>query len=92
MPGWRVKVYDNFHYMDEEEAYWLKDEFPDEASAVARAQEIVKECCVDVAYDLATYLGFGDDPMVVAPEGHPRCSFSARDFARALCADASEGS
>lgn len=86
--AWRVKVYDNFHYADEEEAYWLKEEFPDEASAVARAQEIVTECCIEAGYDLATYLGFGDDPIVVAPVGEPSCPFSAREYARQLCSDA----
>lgn len=84
--SWRIKVYDNFHYMDEEEAYWLEEEFLDEESAVARAQSIVLECCRDANFDFQQYAAFGDDPLVVSPSDHPRCEFSGRDYARVVCA------
>ena len=83
---YRVFVDDNFHYMDEEEAYFLSEVFSDEASAVSRAKGIVEECCADVKYDVSTYKGFGDDPLVVPPDGHARSGFSAWSYAEEVCA------
>ena len=82
---YRIRVWDNFHYQDDDEAYWLQEEFETEAGAVERAKAIVYESCRDVGFDLAKYLMFGDDPLVISPADLPRVKFSGRDYAREIC-------
>ena len=78
-------MWDNFHYMDDEEAYWVAREFATAEEAVAHAREIVYRSCADVEFDLSTYLGFGEDPLVIGPPGVPRVEFSARRYAAEVC-------
>ena len=82
---YRIRVWDNFHYQDEDEAYWLREEFATEEAAVERAKAIVYESCKDVKFDLAQYLIFGEDPLVISPPGIPRVAFSGREYAREIC-------
>lgn len=79
-----VRVWDNFHYMEEDEAYDAGS-FDTYEEALARAKAIVEESVAHHRYDMAEYCGFGDDPGILCPAGttHPR--FSARDYARELC-------
>lgn len=82
---YRIRVWDNFHYQDDDEAYWLQEEFETEEEAVARAKQIVYESCKDVGFELAQYTMFGDDPAVFGPPDTPRVKFSGREYAREIC-------
>ncbi len=80
----RVRVWDNFHYMDDEEAYDL-GEFDTYEEALEAAKRIVEESVRHHGYDNAQYTMFGEDPGILGPKtDHPL--FSARDYARELCA------
>lgn len=84
-PGlpYKVRVYDNFHYMDVSES-WVSGEFANYEDALAHAQTIVRESCAEFSFDMAQYCLFGDDPAIEGPsEGRPL--FSARDYARQIC-------
>ena len=78
--------------MDDEEAYWVGREFATADEAVAHAREIVYRSCAEVGFDLTTYLGFGEDPVVIAPPNAPRVEFSARSYAEEVCRRQQEGS
>ena len=82
--GYIVRVWDNFHYGDDSEAYDIGP-FPTHDEALAKAKAIVEESVANHRFDMAEYCGFGDDPGIICPPGtsHPR--FSARDYARELC-------
>jgi hypothetical protein len=82
---YRIRVWDNFHYQDDEEAYDLPETFEHETLAIARAKAIVEESCGAHGYDFALYCMFGEDPLVLSPEGKPRVAFSGRSYAEALC-------
>lgn len=80
---YKVRIYDNFHYMDASES-WVSGEFSTYEEALAHAQLIVRESCAEFAYDMGQYCLFGDDPAIEGPsDGRPL--FSARDYARQIC-------
>jgi hypothetical protein len=85
MSAYRVRVYDNYHYMDEGEAYDLGPfETAEEALEVARqivreSVRSVAEGCTTVGEVMSQYKSFGDDPVVI---GSPSVTFSAWDYAR----------
>lgn len=79
----RVRVYDNFHYMDYS-ASWISGEYATYDEALIRAKRIVVESCKEFGFDMAKYVMFGEDPAIEgAGEEHPL--FSARDYAREVC-------
>ena len=94
MSGFVVRVADNFHYMDESEAY---DHgcYPTWEEALLVARRIVDPCLADYQKPGMTadelfhmYASFGDDPYISpGPDGQ---RFSAWDYAReragVLCA------
>lgn len=79
-----VRVWDNFHYMDDDEAYDF-GEYSTYDEALDAAKRIVKESLENHRYDYAEYTMFGDDPAILGPTGG-RLLFSAREYARELCA------
>lgn len=85
----RVRVADNYHYMDKDEIYTHGD-FPTWAEAVEAARGIVDSCLaghiepgITAGALYAKYRTFGDDPFIIpVPEGE---QFSAWDYARERC-------
>lgn len=83
-----LKVYDNFHYMDESETYRLGPYFGANAALIA-AKALVDET-IDAAFAegrspsdaLAQYRAAGEDPVIL---GSPPVSFSAWSYAEAKC-------
>ena len=89
--GFHLRIYDNYHYADEEEA----DDFGNFASygeALARAKEIV---CRDIfpswagGHDIenlfSSYSMYGEDPVIISDDPNQEGGgFSAWDYARAL--------
>lgn len=80
---WFVKVYDNYHYMDES-ATSTRGPFASADAALAAARDIVEnslyECLAadNNAQDLIKrYRMFGDDPTVLGPDAP---AFSAWDY------------
>jgi len=80
-----VRVYDNFHYGDETEAFYLAESFETTEAAVTAAKAIVEESCAHHGYDYSQSTMFGDDPAVVAPAGAERVEFSAWTHAKQVC-------
>jgi hypothetical protein len=92
MPGYRVMVDDNFHFMDEDERH--------EHGSFATGPEAIEACRALVDRSLAhllapgmtaaqlleAYTAFGDDPFVIAPAGEAPLPFSAWDYARGRAA------
>ncbi len=81
----RVRMYDNFHYMDEDNCY-DHGTFDTYEEALAAAKKLVEEEIVHYGYDMSLYCGFADEPGILGPPGVPIERFSARDYARELCA------
>jgi hypothetical protein len=87
MRGYRVRVYDNVHPMDEGEAYDLGPfATAEEALEVARriVRESVRSCaegCETLAEVMRQYKAFGEDPVVI---GNPSVTFSAWDYAQTI--------
>ena len=84
MRKWSIRVYDNSRYMDEDEAYTLKETFSTREEAVVRAKRMVDDDLesLDDASEaalLAAYRMSGRDPVVLGP-GSPE--FSAWDYAK----------
>lgn len=85
-----VRVADNFHYMDDGEAY-VHGEFLTWEEAVAAAREIVDRSLdaefrsgISAEQLFGRYTSFGDDPYIVpVPEGQ---KFSGWDYAKERCA------
>ena len=82
---WRIRVYENSHYQDEEEAYDLTEEFPSWDAALRRAQGIVERSLATCSRDtedpsetLSCYQQWGDDPVII---GAGPFLFSAWDYA-----------
>jgi len=82
-----LRVYDNFHYMDEEEAY-NHGQFETYEEAMLAAKAIVEEFFVNTwemgktAGDLlAEYSMFGEDPVILPNEHGEHPSFSAWTYA-----------
>lgn len=89
MGQWRIRVYENSHHGDEDEAYDLADTFDSEGEAVARAKAIVDADLSAMAASGKTaaamfdaYRMFGEDPHVTGPGGS---AFSAWDYAKGRC-------
>jgi len=89
---WRIRVYENYHYMDEDEAYDLSEEFDTEEAAVAKAKAMVDADLKAIATPGSSaegiysgYTMFGDDPRVHGPKGSS--SFSAWQYAETRSAD-----
>ena len=79
-----VRVYDNFHHMDEQESY-DRGEYGTFEEALAAAKEIVERSVAEHGFDHAMYTMFGEDPAIVCPPGNPHPRFSAWDYAAELC-------
>ena len=80
---------DNFHYMDPNSRVFSSRHSTAEA-AIAAAKQIVDEylesawepgITADALY--RSFVAFGEDSFVVAPEGSPPVPFSSWDYARA---------
>lgn len=87
----QLKIYDNFHYMDEDETY-VTGNFDTYDDALAAAKKIVddflyKELLAGrpLAELYETYVSYGEDPDILGdtPEGIER--FSAWTYARQRC-------
>ncbi|MGE4072175.1 MAG: hypothetical protein AB7E72_13480 [Lysobacterales bacterium] len=83
---WYVKVYDNFHYMDESESY-RKGPYPSAEAALQAARDVVENSLLesvgslsqarDVDELIRNYRMFGADPVV---EGEHPVEFSAWNY------------
>ena len=87
--SFHLRVYDNYHYGDESEAY-DHGSYPSYESAVAAAEAIVDEFLYAnykpglTADELvAQYVMFGEDPVILPDEHGDLESFSARKYASA---------
>jgi hypothetical protein len=80
----RLRVWDNFHYMDESEAF-DHGEFDTYEEALAAAMQIVEESVAHHGFKMEEYAMFGDDSGIICPPGDSQPLFSARDYARELC-------
>ena len=81
---WFLKVYDNFHYQDEDETY-ERGPYPSASHALSAAREIVddslhkeKRHSQSVDQLLKRYRQFGEDPIVIGPDD---VEFSAWTYA-----------
>lgn len=81
---YRVRVWDNFHYMEEDEAYDLGS-FDTFEEALAAAKARVEQSVAEHGFDYETYTGFGEDPGIICPPETEHPHFSAWDYARELC-------
>lgn len=84
--SFRVRVYDNFHYMDESEAY-DHGEFGSFDEAQIAAQQIVLDFLQHawkpgITNDelVSAFCMFGDDPVILSEDIHLYPHFSGRDF------------
>lgn len=87
-----VRVYDNFHYMDEDEAFDLPA-LASAEEALARCKAIVDRSlqelrCEGMSADAlyTRYQMFGDDPVVIASGGAPDVFFSGWCYAQTQAA------
>lgn len=85
-----LRVYDNFHYMDESEAY-NHGEYETFEEALIAAKAIVEEFFVSnwktapTARDLAAqYFTYGEDPIILPNEHGEHSSFSAWTYAEKI--------
>jgi hypothetical protein len=86
-----VLIDDNFHYMDESERT-AGGSFATAEEAIAEARRIVDRSLhefykpgITFADLMSAYCMFGEDPFIRS-DASP-CPFSARDYARARCAE-----
>lgn len=84
---YKIRVYNNFNYMDEKESY-LIGPFATAEQALRKAEEIVHQCLEDAVQGHSTveeilrhYRIFGEDPTVL---GNPTVEFSAWDYAESI--------
>ena len=82
-----LRVYDNFHYMDESEAY-NHGHYETYEDALIAAKTIVDELfehncksVVTAEYLLGQYYLYGEDPIILPNEHGEHESFSARTYA-----------
>src|SRR5215831_4443497 len=87
MMKFHLRVYDNFHYMDESEAY-NHGQYKTYEEAIVAAKAIVEEFFVHnwksgvTAGDLlGQYALYGEDPIILPNEHGEHPSFSARAYA-----------
>jgi len=85
-----LRVYDNFHYGDESEAY-NHGQYETYEDAMVAAKAIVEEFFVHnsesrltAGYLLGSYCLYGEDPIIVPNEHGEHPSFSARTYAREI--------
>lgn len=85
----KVRIYDNFHYMDEEEAY-DHGSFNSYKEALEAAKKIVREFLVNtwtkgMTLDelITQYTMFGEDPIIL-PDPFYEPTWSARDYAHEM--------
>lgn len=85
---YHLRVYDNFHYMDESEAYNL-GQYETYEDAIVVAKAIVDDFFVhnwksgvEAKYLLEQYYQFGEDPIILPNEPGENLSFSARTYAQ----------
>jgi hypothetical protein len=95
--SYKVFVDDNFHYMDEDERYFL-GEFDTAEAAVAACQKVVNEWLEEhykpgmTAAELSTqYAFFGEDPFIMGG-GSGEVLFSAHQYASDQIEKMAEGS
>ncbi len=85
---YRLKVYDNFHYMQEDETY-MHGEFSTYEEALQAAKSIVQEHIIhnykpgmSPTEMSANYTMFGEDPIIISePWQDDNKKFSAWDYA-----------
>ena len=89
--SYTVYVDDNFHYQDEKERY-VAGTFKTYERAVAKCQKIVNRSLRELSKSSMTaedlfrqYTMFGEDPWISSDADDVQ--FSARDYARARCAE-----
>jgi hypothetical protein len=88
--SYTVLVYDNYHYMNQDDAPYRLGEFDTCEAAVAACMRIVDQFLnsqhkpgVTAEHLWDVYTAFGDDPGVISPDNS--CHFSAWDYARQRC-------
>ncbi len=84
--SYQLKIYDNFHYMDEEETY-LHGQFATYEEALKAAKNIVEEHFkfnykpgITESEMTANYTMFGEDPIIINASGEVQ-KFSAWKYA-----------
>ncbi len=87
MGTYKVYVDDNFHYMDENERYYLGS-FDDCETAISACKKIVEDFVNEAFIRIKTedelfdyYTSFGEDPFIMNAEGRAKCRFSAWNYA-----------
>ena len=84
---YHLRIYDNFHYMDESEANNSSD-YASYEEALAAAKNIVQSYFRDKTRSLdeqmTQFCLYGEDPVIVSKaDGSVDRSFSAKDYANA---------
>ena len=92
-----LRIYDNFNYMDEDEAYNMGS-FATEQEAENAAKKIVEEFFRDNLQEYKTveelssaYYMFGEDPVVFNTDKRRAGSFSAWSYAKTLIKEMKDG-
>lgn len=70
-PGYRIYLHENFHFMEPGEGFYLRNSYPDLASAEAAARALVEEDCRQYGYN---FVGF---PVLWRHSRDPRASGNA---------------
>lgn len=94
--AYRLKIYDNFHYMDENEAYVTG--FYEHCEGALLSAQLVVTQFLEAALEqnpelsaeelLGMYRSFGEDPVIISDaEGDVPCGFSAWSFAEGFVQD-----
>lgn len=86
----KIRVYENYHYMNEDEAWNLRDDFTPE-EALAKCRMMVDEDLagfykpgMSASELFGQYKNFGDDPVIFGPDAP---EFSAWAYAEARAAE-----
>lgn len=78
-----VRVYDNFHYMDDDESYEAAS-FESYEDALSFARSIIESEVANYKYAYYDFTAFGEDAAVIpTPQGVER--FSGWNYAKQLC-------
>jgi hypothetical protein len=92
-PFYDIIVWDNFHYMNKDETYTIREYFS--------AEDVLKKCKAIVDSHLENsakqqgtadeiyraYTMFGEDPQIIARNGAPGVEFSGWNYAKARAQD-----
>jgi hypothetical protein len=88
-----VRIYDNFHYSDESEAY-NHGKYETFDLALAAAKDIVREFFIENRRSgmtkeeiLAAYAIYGEEPVIRSDESVDFEQFSARDYAEEVAGE-----